>query len=390
MTFHVHSPRRPAVLRRRILATTVVAVASLSAVTACSSSGGGSSKASGTTSSTSASAIPTVGPVEKQLIFMGPSGKLQTEYTTILQPLLDQYGVTLKYEVGTAEAGYAQILAGERSKDPGVDLININDKIVSIGKDAGVWAPLNKAYILSKDNLDVDLAFPKAISGDPPVGVRLAVVPQGLMYNKTVFAQHGWAPPTKWSDLVDPKYASCVVPLSPSSGLNYLEILNKDLSGDYLNVTPTLAAFKKIAKQVPSFATTNAQDNQLVEQGTGCLGPTEQASALTAAAGGAPVAYVSPTDGAPVFGGQLGIPVNAPDPNIALLAITRLLSVEGATAYQQSTFFPTTNKDVPAGTGGPGVPSISEVQSGKYVDPPLVPADTLNEWVQDWNTMTKG
>jgi putative spermidine/putrescine transport system substrate-binding protein len=379
MRFHPQlCPRRV-----KVLAGTASAVAALLALAACGSSGtsSGGTSSSGTGSSQ----------IEHTLVFMGPSGAQQATFTAILQPLLTKYHVTLKYEVATSEVGYAQILAGERRHSPGVDILNGNDKIIAIGRSAGVWAPLNETSILATAKLDTTWAFPPAIMGTPPVGVRLFVVPEGIIYNKKVFAEHGWAPPTSWTDLLNKKYASCVVPLTPGSGLNYLEMVNKDLTGNYLDFGPTLAGFKAIAKTVPSFAATNADANQLVAQGTGCIAPSEQASALAAAAGGAPVGFVFPKEGAPLFGGTLSIPVNAPDPHIAALAVQELLSASSADELLKKTGLPSTNEDESPGTGAQAaVPTVSQFGTSNFVDVPLLPESTLNNWIQEWNTMSGG
>ncbi len=44
---------------------------------------------------------------------------------------------------------------------------------------------------------------------DKAVGIGL--VATGLMYNTKVFKEKGWAPPTSWNDLKDPKYKGQLV-----------------------------------------------------------------------------------------------------------------------------------------------------------------------------------
>jgi putative spermidine/putrescine transport system substrate-binding protein len=374
MRFH------PQLTSRRVKAFTGAASAAavLLALAACGNSG----TSSGGTGSTQ---------IEHTLVFMGPSGAQEATFTALLQPLLTKYHVTLKYEVATSEAGYAQILAGERRQSPGVDILNGNDKVIAIGRSVGVWAPLDETAILASAKLDTTWAFPPSIMGTPPAGVRLFVVPEGIIYNKKVFAEHGWAPPTSWTDLLSKKFASCVVPLTPGSGLNYLEMVNKALTGNYLDFGPTLAGFKAIAKTVPSFAATNQEANQLVAQGTGCIAPSEQASALAAEANGAPVGFVFPKQGAPLFGGTLSIPVNAPDPHIAALAVQQLVSASSADELLKKTSLPSTNEDASPGTGPQAaVPTVTRFGTSNFVEVPLLPGNTLSTWIQEWNTISGG
>ena len=58
--------------------------------------------------------------------------------------------------------------------------------------------------------------FPTArFKGDMATGVTMGMT--GLAYNKKMFTEKGWAPPTSWMDLADPKFKGKVVFQSLSS-----------------------------------------------------------------------------------------------------------------------------------------------------------------------------
>src|SRR3546814_7892986 len=78
------------------------------------------------------------------------------------------------------------------------------------------------------ERLEQDLAFPAGVVGDPPSAVRLLVIPQGLAYNTEIFEANGWDPPTSWEDMYDPKYAECVIPVSPESGILYIPMRSEE------------------------------------------------------------------------------------------------------------------------------------------------------------------
>jgi ABC-type Fe3+ transport system substrate-binding protein len=58
----------------------------------------------------------------------------------------------------------------------------------------------------------------------------IGIVATGLMYNTKVFAEKGWAPPTSWNDLKDPKYQKQLVvpPINNTYGLHALLMLAQD------------------------------------------------------------------------------------------------------------------------------------------------------------------
>jgi putative spermidine/putrescine transport system substrate-binding protein len=60
--------------------------------------------------------------------------------------------------------------------------------------------------------------FPTArFKDDIAAGVTMGMT--GLAYNKKMFAEKGWAAPTSWMDLADPKYKGKVVFQSMPSSL---------------------------------------------------------------------------------------------------------------------------------------------------------------------------
>ena len=75
------------------------------------------------------------------------------------------------------------------------------------------------------DGLPADLYDAARFKDDRAVAI--GIVATGLMYNTKVFAEKGWAPPTSWNDLKDPKYQKQLVipPINNTYGLEALLML---------------------------------------------------------------------------------------------------------------------------------------------------------------------
>ena len=84
-----------------------------------------------------------------------------------------------------------------------------------------------------------DLAPGARMKGDMAVGIDLGMT--GLAYNKKMFDEKGWAPPTSWMDLADPKYKDKVVFQSASRlvfGLHAFLMFNRIQGGTRRTSSP--------------------------------------------------------------------------------------------------------------------------------------------------------
>src|SRR5262249_61325301 len=130
-----------------------------------------------------------------------------------------------------------------------------------------------------------------------------------------VFQKNGWAPPTSWMDIFDPKYAKCLALLNPSQGVPYIPMLNfLTAKGDFGNDTQTMQEFKKIGPSVLANAATLTQSLQLLQSGAACLTPSIISRVVDLQNQGAPVAFVNPKEGIVVIGGGLSPPPHAAPP----------------------------------------------------------------------------
>ena len=86
--------------------------------------------------------------------------------------------------------------------------------------------------------------------GDRSIGVGF--IATGLAYNKDVFKKNGWAAPTSWADLSDPKYKGKVVipPITNGYGLLTLVMTARMNGGGEEKIDPGFDAVQR--KSLPT------------------------------------------------------------------------------------------------------------------------------------------
>jgi putative spermidine/putrescine transport system substrate-binding protein len=339
----------------------------------------------------SASAVGLPKP-ESEIVVAGGGGVIADATKAILAPWAAKNGVKVTYIEANSAQSLAKVQAAAQAGIKEIDVVVNNEQTIAKGRANNLWEPLLADAIPNLKNLDPKLAFPEEFLGKPPVGVRSFLIPSGIAYNTDVFKKNGWAAPTSWLDLYDPKYGKCTLPLSPRSGLGYLQMLNYLNTGDYGNITVTLQKFKAIAKTVPSFTDSNPPALELLQQGTGCIIPSQLHRTLEQQGKGAPIAWVYAKEGTPFVGGSFAIVRNAPHPIAAKQAVNEMLSDTAATKWGDVAFQVTTNLLATHSTTGPSskLPVASEFKSIPIIDLPTNSFDNVDSWIKLWDQMAAG
>lgn len=131
--------------------------------------------------------------------------------------------------------------------------------------------------------------------------VATGMVATGLVYNTKVFAEKGWAPPTSWNDLKDPKYKQQIVipPINNTYGLNALLMLAKMNGGSDSNVDAGFKIFKDdINPNVLAYEPSPGKMTELFQSGQAVLAVWGSGRVQTFANTGFPVDFVYPKEGA--------------------------------------------------------------------------------------------
>lgn len=237
-----------------------------------------------------------------------------------------------------------------------------------------------------KPNSNLASLLPVAhIKDDMATGVIISVT--GLAYNTKVFAEKGWAPPTSWLDLADPKYKGKVVFQSlPSStfGLHAFLAFNQLKGGTDANVEPAFKAWPAtIGPNVVEYISNSAKISEMAQTGEAALFPYTPTQSTLLKSKGIPVEYVQPKEGAVVLMVAQCVIANNSEPQLAQELAAYLLSPEAqAKALENGSYNPTNTKVQVTGAAAAEQKRMNEiVKNSRTVD-----WDEINKNRSAWNT----
>lgn len=219
-------------------------------------------------------------------------------------------GIKITYVVGTALSLYSRVLA-TRAR-PEIDIYWANDLTHVAGKQLGLYGAVDPAIVTHLNDL-----VPGARQDDN-IGVISNLASTGLQYNTEKFKQMGWAPPTSWFDLWDPKYKGRVALYSINIlySQEFLGLMSRLMGGDEKNIAPGLKKIKELKDmgQIAAIANTPAEMDNILVQGQAWITYNGGTRALTIKASGAPFEFVVPKEGAIAFNLYLDPIKGAPHP----------------------------------------------------------------------------
>jgi putative spermidine/putrescine transport system substrate-binding protein len=322
----------------------------------------------------------------------GPAGASGDAFQKLINAWGAQNNVKLTWITGTGASSFAKIQAQEQAGQMQIDILNSNDMVSAIGRSQGIWAPIDMNLLTNKKDLDPAYAFPKDVFGSPPVGVRIFVIPSGIVYNADVFAKNGWPAPTSWLDLVNPTYGRCLVPLDPNQGVPWIPMLNYVTTGDWTNATKTFQMLKGVAPGIQSWSNTNPSGLALVAKGTGCMTPSSQGRYIEASINSPQLKFATLKEGLVLFGGTLTITKHAPHPIAAQEAVNMLLGEDAGNQLLQISYFPSVNTKVKAAATGPAaqVPTVAQIKSLNAKQVPISTYDHLDDWFRQYQAIASG
>lgn len=227
--------------------------------------------------------------------------------------------------------------------------------------------------------------FPAArFKGDMAAGVNIGMT--GIAYNKKMFAEKGWAAPTSWMDMADPKFKGKVVFQSLSSstfGLHGFLLFNRIQGGTDKNVEPGFKAWPTtIGPNVLEYIASSAKIAEMVQTGEAAMFPLTPTAVGVLKEKGLPVEYVQPKEGSAVLTtGECVIAKNS-EPALAHKLAQYLLSPEAqAAALEHGDMIPANQKTKATGTGAALVNQMSEYMKTAIT----VDWNAINENRPAWN-----
>jgi putative spermidine/putrescine transport system substrate-binding protein len=238
-----------------------------------------------------ASVLSPVSAQQKTLYVAGYGGSFEKTLRDEVIPAFEQAnGVKVEYVAGNSTDTLAKLQAQKGNQQ--IDVAIVDDgpmyQAIQLGLCGGIEG-LPAADLYAAARFKDDHA------------VAIGLVATGLMYNTQVFAAKGWAPPTSWNDLKDPKYRQQLVipPINNTYGLHALLMLAKMNGGSEANVDAGFEIFKNdVNPNVLAYEPSPGKMTELFQSGQAVLAVWGTGRVQSFANTGFPVDFVYPKEGA--------------------------------------------------------------------------------------------
>ena len=215
-----------------------------------------------------------------------------------------------------------------------------------------------------RPNANLNDIYPAArFKGDMATGVSLGMT--GLAYNAKMFKEKGWAAPTSWMDLADPKFKGKVVFQSMSSssfGLHGFLMFNRIQGGSDTNVEPGFKAWPTtVGPNVLEYIPSSAKLSEMVQTNEAAIFPLTPTAVAAPKVKGIPVEYAQPKEGSVVLMVGQCVIANNSEPDLSQKLAEFLLSpLAQANVLQYGAQIPTNPKAPAVGEGAQQVADINK------------------------------
>ncbi|WP_099514861.1 extracellular solute-binding protein [Microvirga ossetica] len=277
-------------------------------------------------------------------------GNFEKTYTQNVFPDFEKAnGVKVVVVPGTSSDILAKATAAKGN--PQMNLMFLDDGVMVRAIGAGLCEKIKDTPALA------DLTPGARLKNDMAVGIDLGMT--GLAYNKKMFEEKGWAPPTSWMDLADPKYKEAVVfqsAAASSFGLHAFLMFNRIQGGDEKNVEPGFSKFKDtIGPNVLEYIPSSAKISEMVQTGEAAIFPLTPTAVAAHQEKNIPVEYAQPSTTVAPFVCDVRL---APWPDALVATRTRRSRRQARSGAAGDVWRP---------GGFPGQTSIPALQSGFVV-----------------------
>ena len=228
---------------------------------------------------------------QKTLYVAGYGGSFeQTMRKEIIPAFEKQHNVKVEYVAGNSTDTLAKLQAQKGNQQ--IDVIIVDDGPMFQAIRLGFCAPMQGLPA-------ADIYDSAKYKGDKAVGIGL--VGTGIMYNTKYFKEKGWAAPTSWNDLKDPKYKKLLVipPINNSYGLYTLVMFARMNGGGEKNIEPGFKVMKEqINPNVLAYEPSPGKMTELFQSGQAVIAVWGTGRVHSFAITGFPVDFVYPKEGA--------------------------------------------------------------------------------------------
>ncbi len=228
---------------------------------------------------------------QQKLVVAGYGGSFEDIMRKdIFPPFEKKHNVKIDFVAGNSTNTVARLQAQKGNQE--IDVAIVDDGPMYQAIALGFCAPIQ--------GMPADDIYATARYKDDKA-VALGIVATGIMYNKKVFAEKGWAAPTSWDDLADPKFKKLLVipPLNNTYGLHAVVQFARAGGGGEKNIEPGFKAFKdKIGPNVLVYEPSPGKMTELFQSGQAVIGVWGTGRVKSFADTGFPVGFAYPKEGA--------------------------------------------------------------------------------------------
>jgi putative spermidine/putrescine transport system substrate-binding protein len=322
---------------------------------------------------------------ETRTLYVGMNGgNYERTYTQAVFPEFEKANdVKIVVVPGTSSDIIAKAIAAKEK--PQMHIMFLDDGVMVRAIGAGLCVKLKPGPELEQ------LEKGTRLKGDMAAGIDMAMT--GLGYNKKIFDEKGWAAPTSWMDLADPKFKDMVVfqSLSASTfGLHAFLMFNRIQGGDEANVEPGFAKFHDmIGKNVVEFIPNSAKISEMAQTGDAGIFPLPPALVSTFKKQGIAVEYAQPKEGAVTLMVAQCVIANNSEPELSQKLAAYLLSAAAQSSALAAGNIVPSNTTAKATT--PEAAQMLDTIHGYMKTAITLDWDAINakrpEWNSRWNKM---
>lgn len=262
--------------------------------------------------------------------------------------------------------------------NPQMHIMFLDDGVMLRAVSMGLCEKLNDDPVLEE-------LYPNArLADDYAAGITLGMT--GLAYNTKLFEEEGWAPPTSWMDLADPKFKGKVVFQSASSssfGLHGFLMFNRIQGGDESNVEPGFTNWEDtIGTNVLEYISSSAKVAEMLQANDAAVFPMNITGIGRLQRRDIAVDYAHPEEGAALLMVTQCVLADNSEPELSQELALFLLSAEAqALALEHGSEVPSNITVEPSDTTRAHLERVR----GYLDDVVVVDWDTINQNRQAWN-----
>lgn len=265
--------------------------------------------------------------MEDELVFASNGGAYQRAIETEIFPEFSRRtGVKkLTYVAGQGPENLARMRVQKGKAS--IDVVWLAGSMGYQAEEEGLLATLDMSAIPNLRYVPASLKAEKT-------SVPLAATFMSVLYNRDIFRERGFAAPTSWWDMWDPKFKGHVGAFSSNSTgqVAMLTLIAKLTAGDYKNLDPAFQKMKELKPLVVDFFTSPGALDKAIQQKEVWISLHALQGAVQHARAGMPVEFLQPKEGVVGYTVGAGIVAGAPHPRAATAWLDYLLAPETQTA----------------------------------------------------------